>query len=152
MADQLRVDTAIELIVESSQVQGILVLGHWIVESSLFLKLLVCDDRFTEIFELIDPRLFLEATDTVGEGFLLSPDDLIRKKVWVCVSDGFPDTYPNLLPDEIIWKKVWVCVSDGFPEMVLLYVVSWAFDVGRKIKVVLHESFIQKWLPDFKSM
>ena len=127
MADQLRVDTAIELIVESSQVQGILVLRHWIVEPSFFLKLLVSDDRFTEIFELINPRFFLEATDSVGKGFLLSPDDLIR-------------------------KKVRVCVSNSFPKMILLYVVSWAFDVGRKIKVVLHESFIQKRLPDFKSM
>ena len=36
--------------------------------------------------------------------------------------------------------------------MVLLNSVSWAFDVGWYIEIVLHIGFVQEWLTDFEAM
>jgi len=118
---------SIVLVVDSSQKEGIFEHWHRVILSSLFFELLIGDDGLSIVFELINPRLFLEAADAITEGFLLSPQDIMRQKIWV---------------GDI----------DGLSQMVLLNVVSWALDVGWQVPVVLHPSFIQEWFSHFKSM
>lgn len=46
---------------------------------ALLLELLVRDASMSQVFQLINPGLLLEATYTITEGLFLAPENLSRK-------------------------------------------------------------------------
>ena len=115
--NELRLNGAIVLVVQSSEVESVLEHWHWRVQSSLFFKFIVSDDGITIVFELLYPTLLFQAAHAIGEGFFLSPENVMREESWV--GD-----------------------VNCFSKMVLLNSVSWAFNVGWKVEIVLHPSLV----------
>ena len=127
VTDKRSRNCSVALVVEPSEIKSIFEHWHWVVELSLLLKLFVGNDAVAVVFELIDPALLLEGGDTVAEGLFLSPNYFLR-------------------------EKTWVSFVNGLTQMELLDPVSWAFDVGWQVEVMLHECLVQERFSYLKAM